>query len=80
MTRPPLPKGQTRKDTDGVFVVHDDVAEFVPVKTGIAADKYFEVLSGLKEGDLVITGPFSNVRNLKDQGRVKIEAAPTVAR
>ncbi len=76
----PLPKGQTRKDTDGVFVVHDDVAEFVPVKTGIAADKYFEVLSGLKEGDLVITGPFSNVRNLKDQGRVKIEAAPTVAR
>jgi HlyD family secretion protein len=75
-----LPKGQTRKDTDGVFVVHGDIAEFVPVKTGIAADKYFEVLSGLKEGDLVITGPFSNVRNLKDQGRVKIEAAPTVAR
>ena len=75
-----LPDGETRKDTDGVFVVHGDVAEFVPVKTGIAADKYFEVLSGLKEGDLVVTGPFSNVRNLKDQGKVKIEATPTVAR
>jgi HlyD family secretion protein len=75
-----LPKGETRKETDGVFVVHGDVAEFVPVKTGIAADKYFEVLSGLKEGDMVVTGPFSNVRNLKDQGKVKIEATPTVPR
>ena len=31
----------------------------MPVKTGIAGEKYFEVLSGLKEGDEVITGPFS---------------------
>jgi HlyD family secretion protein len=75
-----LPDGETRKDTDGVFVVHGDVAEFVPVKTGIAADKYFEVLSGLKEGDQVVTGPFSNVRSLKDQGKVKVEAVPTVPR
>jgi len=75
-----LPKGETRKATDGVFVIREDVAEFVPVKTGIAADKYFEVLSGLKEGDMVVTGPFSNVRNLKDQGKVKVEATPTVAR
>ncbi len=75
-----LPDGESRKDTDGVFVVRGDVAEFMPVKTGIAADKYFEVLSGLKEGDLVVTGPFSNVRNLKDQGKVKVEATPTVSR
>ena len=32
-------------------------AEFVPIKMGIAGDKYFEVLSGLKAGDEVITGP-----------------------
>ena len=40
--------------------------EFVPVKTGIAGDKYFEVLDGLKDGDQVITGPFASVR---DAGR-----------
>jgi hypothetical protein len=31
------------------------------------------VLSGLKEGDQVITGPFNSVRNLKDGDQVKTE-------
>jgi HlyD family secretion protein len=70
-----LPPGQSRKELEGVFVVRDGRAEFVPVKTGIAGDKHFEVLSGLAEGDQVITGPFANVRNLQDQGQVKIQAA-----
>ena len=48
-------------------------AEFVPVKTGIAGDRYFEVLVGLKEGDQVITGPFNSVRNLKEGDEVKLE-------
>ena len=45
-----------------MFVVRDGKAAFVPVKTGIAGEKYFEVLDGLKEGDEVITGPFASVR------------------
>jgi len=58
-----------------VFVVrNDNVAEFVPVKTGIAGEKYFEVLSGLKDGDKVVVGPFSSVRELADGADVKIEA------
>ena len=48
-------------------------AVFIPVKTGIAGDKYFEVLSGLKAGDQVITGPFNSVRNLKDGDRSEDE-------
>jgi HlyD family secretion protein len=68
-----LPDGQTRKETEGVFVMRDGRAQFVPVKVGIAGDKYFEVLSGLKAGDQVITGPFNNVRNLKDGDEVKID-------
>jgi HlyD family secretion protein len=68
-----LPPGQKRKETEGVFVVKDGRAEFVPVKTGIAGDKYFEVLSGLQPGQQVITGPFNNVRNLKDGDQVKPE-------
>jgi HlyD family secretion protein len=68
-----LPPGQERKELEGVFIVKDTKATFVPVKTGIAGEKYFEVLSGLKAGDQVIVGPFSSVRELKDGGAVKID-------
>jgi HlyD family secretion protein len=70
-----LKPGQERKELEGVFVVRDNRAEFVAVKTGIAGEKYFEVLSGVKEGDQVIIGPFSSVRELADGSAVKIEAA-----
>jgi len=72
-----LPAGQERKELEGVFLVRDKKAVFVPVKTGIAGEKYFEVLSGLKAGDQVIVGPFSSVRELKDGAPVKIETATT---
>jgi HlyD family secretion protein len=66
------PPGHTRKETEGVFVVRDGRAVFVPVKIGIAGEKYFEVVSGLKAGDQVITGPFANVRTLADGQEIKI--------
>jgi HlyD family secretion protein len=76
-----LPAGQTRKEEEGVFVVRNNRAEFVPVKTGIAGDKYFELLSGaVKETDHVITGPFASVRNLKDGDAVKVQPAEGTAR
>jgi HlyD family secretion protein len=68
-----LKAGQTRKEQEGVFVIRDKNAVFLPVKTGIAGEKYFEVLDGLKEGDKVITGPFNSVRDLKDGDLVKQE-------
>jgi HlyD family secretion protein len=70
-----LKPGQSRKETEGVFIAKDGKVEFVPIKTGIAGEKYFEVLSGLKAGDEVITGPFSAVRELKDGVAVKIDTA-----
>lgn len=72
-----LKDGQTRKETEGVFVVRDGRAEFVPIKVGIAGEKYFEVLTGLNEGDSVITGPYNNVRALKEGAPVKVEATRT---
>jgi len=66
-----LKPGQTRKELEGVFVVQNNKAVFTPVKTGIAGEKYFEVLSGLKEGDKVITGPFTSVRSLAEGTAVK---------
>jgi HlyD family secretion protein len=71
-----LAPGQTRKELEGVFAVQDNKAVFMPVKTGIAGEKYFEVLSGLKEGDAVITGPFASVRALAEGAAVKPTATP----
>ncbi len=68
--------GQSRKELEGVFIVRDGRAEFTSVKTGIAGEKYFEVLAGLKEGTQVVTGPFSSVREIADGVAVKVEAAP----
>jgi HlyD family secretion protein len=72
-----LKPGQTRKETEGVFVIRNGRGEFVPIKLGIAGDKYFEVLSGLKANDLVITGPYNSVRGLKDGDLVKVDNKQT---
>jgi HlyD family secretion protein len=71
-----LKPGHSRKELEGVFVVRDGKAQFEAVKRGIAGEKYFEVISGIKEGDQVIVGPFSSVRELRDGAAVKVEAAP----
>ncbi len=68
-----LKPGQTRKETEGVFVVRDNKAEFSPIKMGIAGDKFFEVLSGIKSGDQVITGPYNSVRGMADGDLVKVD-------
>src|SRR5262249_3724693 len=68
-----LQPGQTRKETEGVFVFKDGKAVFQPIKLGIAGDKYFEVLSGLEAGDQVITGPYNSVRGMADGDVVRID-------
>ena len=62
-----------------MFVFRNNEAVFVPVKIGIAGDRYFEVLEGLKDGDQVITGPFNSVRNLRDGDEVKLETKDSKA-
>jgi HlyD family secretion protein len=71
-----LKPGQTRKETEGVFVVRDGKSQFVPIKMGIAGDKYFEVKSGLQSGDQVITGPYNSVRGMADGDPVKVDNNP----
>ena len=61
------------KEVEGVFVMRDGKAVFVPVETGIAGEKYFEVLDGLQEGDEVITGNFAALRKLKNDDPVKLD-------
>ncbi len=65
--------GQKRQEIEGVFMIKDGHALFVPVKTGIAGEKYFEVLKGLAAGDEVITGPFASVRTLREGDAMRIQ-------
>jgi HlyD family secretion protein len=61
-----------KKDVEGVFVVgKDNKVIFRPVKVGIAGEKHFEVLSGLKEGERIVAGTYQAIRELKDGALVK---------
>jgi HlyD family secretion protein len=44
---------------------------FLPVKAGIAGDEYFEVISGLAPGDTVVAGPYTAIRQLRSDDRVR---------
>lgn len=54
------------QDVEGVFVIRDGKAHFVPVQIGIAGREHFEVLSGLTAEDSVIAGPYQAIRSLQD--------------
>ena len=71
-----LKPGEKREEKEGVFVMKDGKAQFLIVKTGIAGERYLEVLSGLKEGDQVITGPFDSVRGMYEGDVVKTAPKP----
>jgi HlyD family secretion protein len=64
-------------DVEGVFIADDGVAHFRPVRIGIAGENYFEVLSGLEEGQTVVSGSFQAIRDLEDGGRIRVTAADT---
>jgi HlyD family secretion protein len=68
-----LEPGQTRRETEGVFVVRDGRAVFVPIELGIAGEQYFEVLSGIQPGDQVVTGPYNLVRGLTEGDAVTVQ-------
>jgi len=58
-----------------VFVSRGDTVERRVVTTGIQDIYYFEILSGLKEGELVVTGPYGVVsKTLKNGKKITIVA------
>jgi HlyD family secretion protein len=61
-----------KRDVEGVFAVGtDNKVTFKAVKVGIAGEKYFEVLTGLKPGEKIVGGTYQAIRELKDGSRVK---------
>jgi HlyD family secretion protein len=61
-----------KRDVEGVFIVGtDNKVTFRPVKVGIAGEKHFEVLSGLKEGEKIVAGTYQAIRELKDGNLIR---------
>ena len=58
---------------EGVYVLNGERVRFRPVEVGIAGDNYFEVLSGLEEGETVVSGSYQAIRELEDGALVRIE-------
>jgi HlyD family secretion protein len=66
-------KDKDREEVQGVFVIRNKKAEFVPVETGIAGTTDIEVMKGLQDGDEVITGSYKILRTIKPGTSVKID-------
>jgi HlyD family secretion protein len=65
-----------KKDVEGVFVVGtDNKVTFRPVKVGIAGEKHFEIIDGVKEGEKIVAGTYQAIRDLKD-GTIVRETKP----
>jgi HlyD family secretion protein len=62
----PIPK--TDKKLECVFVKVGDKAKIRIIKTGIQDDTNIEVITGLKKGEIVITGPYTTVSKELDSG------------
>jgi HlyD family secretion protein len=68
--------GGANADIQGVFVVREKKAVFVPVQTGITGITDIEVTNGLQEGDQIIVGSYKALRSLRPGGRIKVDNSP----
>jgi HlyD family secretion protein len=62
-----------KEELTGVFVVEKGKAQFHKVDTGITGATDIEVLSGLKEGDQIITGSYQVIRTIRNDTLVKVD-------
>ncbi len=65
------PPSEKPKNITGVYILDGNKAKFVQVETGIIGESDREILSGIKAGDEVITGPSRVLNTLKDGAVVK---------
>jgi HlyD family secretion protein len=60
-----------------VFVIVDGRAKKRDVETGTADDAYIEISRGLKEQEVIVTGPAKTLRFLRDGERITVSDADT---
>ncbi len=68
--------GGKPQDEEGVFIHQNGTAKFVRVKTGLSGESSIEIVSGLRPGQQIITGPFKALRDINDGSKVKEQKEP----
>jgi HlyD family secretion protein len=65
--------GRRVREIEGLFVVDTTtmLVQFRAVKVGVAGDEHFEVLSGVREGETVVAGPYQAIRDLRNGTKVR---------
>jgi HlyD family secretion protein len=58
---------------EGVFLVTGNQVVFQPIEKGILGEMMVEVISGLREGQRIVSGPFSALRELDNTVLIKAE-------
>lgn len=62
-----------KEEIQGVFIVKNGQAQFKKVETGITGATDIEVVSGLSEGEEIVTGSYKVIRTLRNEAKVKID-------
>jgi HlyD family secretion protein len=70
---PSKPASDSKPEIQGVFVVRNHQAEFLPVETGIAGTADIEIVKGLSAGDEIIIGSYKVLRTLRPGASVKVD-------
>jgi HlyD family secretion protein len=69
----PVAEKARKEELQGVFVVANGKATFRKVETGITGATDIEVLSGLNEGEQIVTGTYQVIRTIANDAQVKID-------
>ena len=69
----PAAEKAKKEELQGVFVVKNGRAEFQKVATGITGATDIEVLTGLSDGDQIVTGTYKIIRTLRNSAKVKVD-------
>ncbi|MFP4081744.1 MAG: efflux RND transporter periplasmic adaptor subunit [Candidatus Aminicenantes bacterium] len=71
-------EGRAKEEQEeGIYVVEENRAKFRPIEKGIMGGMEVEILSGLKEGEKIVIGPYASLRQLKDGALIKPEKKRT---
>lgn len=71
--RDPDTDQQKESQQEGVYTVENDRVKFQPVQKGIMGEMKIEIMSGLEEEQEIVVGPYSALRELKDNKLIKTD-------
>jgi HlyD family secretion protein len=69
----PVAEKAKKEELQGVFVVSGTKAVFKKVETGVTGATDIEVLSGLNEGEQIVTGTYQVIRTILNETQVKVD-------